>query len=190
MSFRAWGMSGAALAKRPWKLPNTAANIKWKIFTGDKVEVIGGPETGKQGTVVAVLRRRNKLIVEGVAKHRRMMKKTADNPGGIFTNEAPIDYSRVALLDPVDNAPTKVRWGFLPSGEKVRISKRSDHVIPKPIWTRRDFKSRNAYLEGSMDTKATPAVAVTYKPQSLSFEEEILQSLSITLEPTAKLARK
>ncbi len=32
------------------------------------MEVVYGPEAGKQGTVVAVLRNRNKIIVEGVRK--------------------------------------------------------------------------------------------------------------------------
>jgi large subunit ribosomal protein L24 len=34
--------------------------------TGDKVEVISGRDAGKQGTVRAVLRNRNKVIVDGV----------------------------------------------------------------------------------------------------------------------------
>ena len=39
-----------------------------QILQGDKVEVINGPEAGKQGLVLAVLRDRNKLIVEGIRK--------------------------------------------------------------------------------------------------------------------------
>ena len=35
-------------------------------MTGDRVEVVGGPEAGKQGTVRAVLRNRNKVLVDGI----------------------------------------------------------------------------------------------------------------------------
>lgn len=33
---------------------------------GDKVEVINGPEKGKQGTVLKVLRAQNRVVIEGV----------------------------------------------------------------------------------------------------------------------------
>lgn len=39
---------------------------KWKILTGDLVQVIKGPEAGKQGKVVKVIRKRNRVVVEGV----------------------------------------------------------------------------------------------------------------------------
>lgn len=41
-------------------------NRRWTIFKGDKVEVINGPEKGKQGTVLKVLRAQNRVVVEGV----------------------------------------------------------------------------------------------------------------------------
>ena len=31
MSFRAWGASGRALAKRPWKFPKLPANRTWEV---------------------------------------------------------------------------------------------------------------------------------------------------------------
>ena len=75
----------------------------------------------------------------------------------MFSTEAPLHYSKVALLDPVDGQvdhvacrsdtgrlPTKVRIERL-DGMKVRVSKRSDRVIPKPIHTRSDFKTRDDY---------------------------------------------
>ncbi len=37
-----------------------------QIVKGDKVEVIDGPDLGKQGAVLAVLRKRNMVMVEGV----------------------------------------------------------------------------------------------------------------------------
>lgn len=39
---------------------------RWTIVRGDKVEVVDGPEKGKQGTVLKVLRAQNRVIIEGV----------------------------------------------------------------------------------------------------------------------------
>lgn len=54
------------------------------------------------------------------------------------------------------------------------MSKRTNTIIPKPIWERRDFKSRAAYVESPSDTGAAVAVKVTHTPSVLSFEEAIL----------------
>lgn len=42
------------------------AKRTWKIFSGDTVEVIAGPEKGKQGKVKRVYRKLNQIIVEGI----------------------------------------------------------------------------------------------------------------------------
>lgn len=39
---------------------------KWKIVTGDLVQMMRGPDAGKQGKVVKVIRKRNRVVVEGV----------------------------------------------------------------------------------------------------------------------------
>jgi len=39
---------------------------RWNVVRGDKVEVINGPEKGKQGTVLKVIRAQNRVIIEGV----------------------------------------------------------------------------------------------------------------------------
>jgi len=36
------------------------------------------------------------------------------------------------LVDPSNNSPTKIKYGFLEDGSKVRISKKSGTLIPKP----------------------------------------------------------
>jgi hypothetical protein len=45
---------------------NQPQTNRWTIFRGDKVEVINGPEKGKQGTVLKVLRAQNRVVIEGV----------------------------------------------------------------------------------------------------------------------------
>ncbi len=44
----------------------------------------------------------------------------------------PIHVSNVNLQDPETGKGTKVKYGFLEDGLKVRISKKSGSLIPKP----------------------------------------------------------
>ena len=46
--------------------------------------------------------------------------------------EYPIHISTVSLIDPEQNVPTRIKYGFLEDGSKVRVSKKSGAVIPKP----------------------------------------------------------
>ena len=81
-----------------------------KIKTGDEVLVIAGKDKGAKGTVLSVLTDSNKVIVEGVNRMKRHVRKEQTTRGavvgGIETVEAPINVSNVQLL--VDGKPTKV----------------------------------------------------------------------------------
>lgn len=39
---------------------------KWKILAGDTVEMMAGEDKRKQGKVLKVLRKKNKLVVKGI----------------------------------------------------------------------------------------------------------------------------
>ena len=96
-----------------------------KIRVGDKVQVIAGKDKGKQGEVLQVLRKDNRVIVEGinvVTKHIKPSQQ--DSEGGIVNREAPIHVSNVAIYDAKAKSITKVRYEFV-DGKKVRISKKS-----------------------------------------------------------------
>ena len=70
-----------------------------KIRVGDTVEVIAGKDKGKQGEVLQVLAKQDKVIVEGVNMVTKHIKPSqADPEGGIVTREAPIHVSNVCLL--------------------------------------------------------------------------------------------
>ena len=56
-----------------------------KIRVGDTVEVIAGKDKGKQGEVLQVLAKQDKVIVEGVNTVTKHIKPSqADPEGGIF----------------------------------------------------------------------------------------------------------
>lgn len=99
------------------------------IKKGDTVIVITGDYKGKQGTVLRVLNKTNRVVVEGVnivTKHARPSQSNPD--GGISKKEAPIHASNVMLVDPKTNEPTKV--GYRVEGDKkVRYSKKSGATI-------------------------------------------------------------
>lgn len=106
---------------------------KWHIARGDLVEVLGGKDKGKQGKVVSVLRKKNRVIVEGV----NMVNKTVrgqgpEQPGGLFKVEASIHYSKVNLVDPTSGRATRVATRYLEDGTKVRVAKKSGTIIPRP----------------------------------------------------------
>ena len=71
-----------------------------KIKVGDKVQVITGSNKGKEGKVLKVLRKDNRVVVEGVNIVKKNVKPNAQNEtGGILEIEAPIHISNFKVLD-------------------------------------------------------------------------------------------
>ena len=98
-----------------------------KIKKDDMVKVIAGKDKDKEGKVIAVNRKNNTLLVEGinmVTKHAK--PSMANQQGGILHQEAPIDASNVMLL--VNGKATRV--GFKMDGDKkVRFAKATGEII-------------------------------------------------------------
>ncbi|HHU28467.1 TPA: 50S ribosomal protein L24 [bacterium] len=98
-----------------------------KIKKGDKVRIMVGDSSlkGKEGIVTKVLRKENKVIVEGlnvVIKHQKPNQAHPD--GARIEKEAPIHVSNVMVLDPKTNEPTRVGYKF-EDGKKIRVAKKS-----------------------------------------------------------------
>jgi large subunit ribosomal protein L24 len=102
------------------------------VRRGDRVRVIRGNFAGTEGTVLRVLTKENRVVVEGVNMRKRHTRPTQANPeGGILTFEAPIHASNVMLLDPSSGEPTRVRQQFDADGTKERVSVKSGNPIPR-----------------------------------------------------------
>ena len=100
-----------------------------KIKKGDSVVVLSGKDKGKTGTVAKVLPKDGKIVVQGVNVVARHRKPSQTNPqGGIDRFEAPMNISKVALADPKDGKPTRVRFETK-DGKKVRIAVKSGETI-------------------------------------------------------------
>ena len=100
-----------------------------KIKKGDNVVVLSGKDKGKTGTVAQVLPKDGKVVVEGVNVTTRHRKPTQMNPqGGIDRAPAPMAISKVAVADPKDGKPTRVRFETK-DGKKVRVAVKSGETI-------------------------------------------------------------
>lgn len=100
-----------------------------KIKKGDSVVVLSGKDKGKTGTVSQVIPKAGKVVVEGVNVATRHRKPTQVNPqGGIERNSAPMAISKVAVADPKDGKPTRVRFEER-DGKKVRVAVKSGETI-------------------------------------------------------------
>ena len=96
---------------------------KFKIKTGDLVQVITGKNKGEQGKVLRVNTETSRVVVEGVnvvTKHKRA--NAQGEAGGLVKVEAPIHISNVMLVDPETGKPTRVGYRF-ETVEKDGVSK-------------------------------------------------------------------
>ena len=98
-----------------------------KIKKGDTVKVIAGKDKDKEGKVIAVDPKNNRVTVEGinvVKKHEK--PSVANQNGGIIEKEAPIDVSNVMYV----HKGKATRVGFKMDGDKkVRFAKTTGDVI-------------------------------------------------------------
>jgi large subunit ribosomal protein L24 len=99
-----------------------------KIKKGDRVVVLTGKDKGRQGSVLQVLPKEQRVLVEGlniVQRHTRPSQ--LDPQGGIKNKEAPLHVSNVAIVDSKGKA---TRVGFRMEGDKkVRFAKTTGEVI-------------------------------------------------------------
>jgi len=120
--------------------------VRSKIKRGDQVVFITGREfnrydsAGKRqplrGKVIAVDPINGKIKVEGamIMKRHRKAVPQMNVEGGIIEQEAWLNVSNVALIDPETGKPTRIKYE-VQDGKKVRVAK-SGKVVADPQWTR------------------------------------------------------
>ena len=101
-----------------------------RLKVGDLVVVISGEDKGKRGKVTRVIKETNRVVVEGIKLVKRHMRQTPQRPGGILEMEAPISASKVMLVDPETDKPTRVRHSTDGEGEKIRVGKSGGTIQP------------------------------------------------------------
>jgi len=158
---------------------------QWTIFRGDIVEILTGPDRGKQDTVSYVVRERNWVFVEGMNCEYKYFEgiKSLGYPGQMYKSERPLDaLTGVALVDPIDMKPTDAEWGYTEQGERIRKSKRSGKVIPVPTsaFSTFEFSAPANYQEGPKDTRIEEMRENSYEQTQYlcCFEQDVLDSIA------------
>ncbi|MBD3223032.1 50S ribosomal protein L24 [bacterium] len=101
-----------------------------RIKKGDTVRVTSGNDKGKEGKVLKVFPRTNRVIVEKINLIKRHTRATQQNPqGGIVEKEAPINASNVMLVCPNSKKPTRIGKEILSDGSRARVSKQSGDML-------------------------------------------------------------
>ncbi|MBL8818377.1 MAG: 50S ribosomal protein L24 [Planctomyces sp.] len=101
------------------------------IRKGDTVEVISGDDNGTRGTVLSVDRKGGKVVVEGVNRvYKHVRRGHPKSPqGGRLHTELPINASNVMLICPQSNKPTRVGIRLTATGTKELYAKRSGATL-------------------------------------------------------------
>jgi len=81
---------------------------KRHVKKNDEVVVIAGSDRGKRGRVIAVLVRKQRVIVEGVRMTKKHMRKSQEHPqGAIVEREGTIHISNVMQAEAFDARAAK-----------------------------------------------------------------------------------
>ncbi|MFZ1932959.1 MAG: 50S ribosomal protein L24 [Thermoguttaceae bacterium] len=105
------------------------------IKANDTVRVISGEDRGTTAKILRVNRKAGKLVVEGVNRVYKHVKRSQKNPqGGRLSKEMPIAMSNVLLVCEKCGSATRLGVRYLPNGTKERYCKKcgagNGHVSP------------------------------------------------------------
>lgn len=95
-----------------------------RIQKDDIVKIISGDDKGTTGKVLAVLTKKNAVLIEGVGTKHRHVKPTQLNPkGGSKDIHVPTPLHKVALvIDPKTAKTSRVGYKKNADGVKVRLA--------------------------------------------------------------------
>jgi len=96
------------------------------IRVDDVVEVITGDDKGTRGKVLRVDHEAGKVVVEGVNRVYKHVKRSQRNPqGGRLSMEMPVHISNVQLVCETSGKSTRTGIRYLGDGSKERYGKKS-----------------------------------------------------------------
>ena len=105
-----------------------------KILKNDIVQVITGSDKGKTGKVLSVDTTDGRVIVEGVRRLWKHLRRSQQHPHGArIQKEAPLDVSNVRVLCQSCNKPTRIEVKRLEDGDKVRICRKCRQAVTPEV---------------------------------------------------------
>jgi large subunit ribosomal protein L24 len=100
------------------------------IRVDDTVEVVTGEDRGTRGRVLKVLRADGKLVVEGVNRvYRHVRRGPKNTQGGRLSKEMPISLANVLLVCSACGKPTRTGARVRDDGGKDRYCKKCKSAI-------------------------------------------------------------
>ena len=98
------------------------------VKKGMTVRVISGDDRGKQGKILFVFPKTNRVIVQGINFVKKATRPTQSNPGGGFVEkEAALNASNVMVV--VGGQTSRIGYKKLEDGSKVRIASKTGEEI-------------------------------------------------------------
>jgi large subunit ribosomal protein L24 len=95
------------------------------IKTNDTVVVIAGDDKGVRGKVLNIDREQGRVVVEGVNRVYKHVRRSQKNPqGGRLSKEMPVKISNVLLLCNKCNGPVRTGARLLDDGSKERFCRK------------------------------------------------------------------
>ena len=150
---------------------------KCNVKTGDVVVVITGKDAGKQGKVLSIDTKANRITVEGVnivSKHQKARK--AQEKSQIVKKEGTIDVSNVMIVCPTCGKPTRVKHATV-DGKSVRVckcgavlesAKQEKKVAKKATAPKAEAKAEKATTEKTEATEKKAKVVKSVKATTTS----------------------
>ena len=99
-----------------------------RIKKNDTVIVIAGNDAGKTGTVISVNPKKGTAVVGGINVHKKAMRRTEKQAGGIIDIELPVRLCKLMPYDPEKKCATRVRT-LVADGKKTRVSVKSGKTL-------------------------------------------------------------
>ena len=96
-----------------------------RIKKDDTVKVISGDNKGTTGKVVAVLPKKNAVLIENLGiKSRKVKRSQLNPPGGMKDIHVPVPMSKLALVTDEKSAKTsRVGYKVTADGAKKRVAR-------------------------------------------------------------------
>lgn len=99
----------------------------------DKVKVLWGDDSGKEGEIIAVDPARGRVLVAKVNLAKRHTKPRGQaEPGGIKDKELFLPIGKVMLICPECKKPTRPKFDSLSDGTSIRLCRKCDATIAEP----------------------------------------------------------
>ncbi len=96
-----------------------------RIRTNDTVKILTGDEAGSLGRVLSVNHATGKVVVEGVNRVYKHVRRSQRNPqGGRLSKEMPVAASNVLVVCEKCQTATRMGVRFLDDGVKERYCKK------------------------------------------------------------------